>query len=101
MNDAVVLKDGTYMIGRVRQKEFTIRASFGSDVTVPVKRILQIHFKSSQYKQDVIRTGAFETIQGEILEQAFPFHVESTGQSIQIRSATVHTIMFGSGIASK
>jgi hypothetical protein len=94
MSDVAVFKNGDSASGTVVNKSFTIRTPYLGKMEIPTKKILRIHFRSSQFSQDMIRLSAIDTYQGAIQEKTVQFRVKGTGEVTSLRKENIHTILF-------
>ena len=94
MKNILVMKTGEALVGRVLDKEITVRSSFGVLIFKP-KQIVHIHFAGVPgFPVDELQILSGDRIKGDVSPQRLQFELESNGQQISVPKSEIHTAVF-------
>ncbi len=103
--DLIVLRDGQSASGKVLNKEFKIKTSFGT-ITLKISKIVHIHFMRPDGtgfpSTDEIKTNDGDDLKGRLIEtQTISFVLATNGQTVKIHRDKINTIMFLGSLDTK
>lgn len=91
IQDAIVLKNGDNVNGKVLTNIFNIKTSYGK-IAIKRKEIATIHMKGTQFTQDQIITLELNKFTGVIQEGTIEVKLQN-GQVLKIEKNKIHTLM--------
>lgn len=97
--DAVILKNGDFVNGKVLTKYFNLKTSYG-EIKLKRKDVKNIHMKGTQFTKDEILTMELNKFSGTLKEKIIEVKLKS-GQKIEIEKNKIHTIMMLTNRTSK
>ena len=89
--DAIIMKEGDFLNGRVLAKAFHIKTSYG-EIEVKRKDVKHIHIKGPQFKKDELVTMDLNKFTGTLQEKTLQVKIQG-GQTVEIPKGKIHTIM--------
>ncbi|MBL7084111.1 MAG: hypothetical protein ISS41_10875 [Candidatus Aminicenantes bacterium] len=91
IQDAIIFKNGDFINGRVLNKIFNIKTSYGP-IAIKRKEVAHIHMRGTQFTQDEIMTLERNKFTGILQEKIIDVKLQS-GQELKIEKNKILTIM--------